>query len=365
LHDLLRTYAAERDQAETSVEDRRLGDARLFDWFAQTAIGAGKVRGECRRIDEIGVPLSGVEPEIFPDYDSADAWCEMEGDAVPTLVRAAVNRGHHDPAARLALQFWTFLLKRGDQDGAIALQRIACNSAQIAGMPEVEATALQQLGSLLSTANQFDEAVDVLHQSIALYTELGSTGGRSRARGSLALARYLQGQHEESLAEFTIALNLNSHAGDTKTRANLLNNVAMTQLSLGLPEKALRLAAKSLEIYRGHPDRAADSFPLDTLAQAYALQGRHDQAIALFTEAVQVALKYHWTSGAVGILIRLGKSYLATGDPVSAARVWQRAASLNDMTAGPRDCPERAELVELLEIVSEVSCSPSQALQWW
>jgi DNA-binding SARP family transcriptional activator/tetratricopeptide (TPR) repeat protein len=348
LHDLLRAYAAEQDQVETSADDRWAGDARLFTWFVQTVIEARVTRGELRSIDEVGTPLPGVEPETFADYESADTWCDLEADAVSALVRAAVDRGHHDPAARLALQFWTFLLKRGQQDEAIALQRIARDSARVADLPSVEALALHQLGTTLTFANQCDEAVDVLRQSIALYADLHSTEGQAHARGSLALARNLQGRHEESLTEFAAALDLSSQAGDTRIRAPLLNNVALTYLSLGQTETAIGFAAESLETYRLYPDRSADAFPLDTMAQAYDQQGNHERAIALYSEALQIALKYDRLSGAAGILIRMGESHLAAGDSVSAANAWRHGIDLIDRTARSRDQQERAELVELL-----------------
>ncbi|MCY4662915.1 MAG: tetratricopeptide repeat protein [Acidobacteria bacterium] len=160
----------------------------------------------------------------------------------------------------------------GDRENALAHYRLAVQFG-----PR-EAAAHYNLGIALMARRQPDEpvteAVEAFRQAVALDPDY------PEAHASLGAALLVEGEPQESIAAYERAIAL-----DPSSPRVL---VELAWLRATAPEPELRDVVRAITLAERARSLYGDTHPvlLDTLAAAYAADGRFDEAIALAREAV-------------------------------------------------------------------------------
>jgi tetratricopeptide (TPR) repeat protein len=101
-------------------------------------------------------------------------------------------------------------------------------------------------------------------------------------------------------------------------------------MQLGDHEMGLAHCQHALDTQREIGDRFGQADTLDSIAYAYGVLARHDEAAACYRQALQLYREFGDRYYEAQALSSLGDSRLAAGDPESAVAAWQEAVTILD-----------------------------------
>jgi tetratricopeptide (TPR) repeat protein/class 3 adenylate cyclase len=186
------------------------------------------------------------------------------------------------------------------------------------------AEACLRQGDLNTLLRRFGEAEAALERSLRLRDELGDAIGRRNTLRSLGLLRWHQGRDDEALdcIEATLAIDrergdLEAHVGDLANLGGVLRGMGQTDRARATLEEALRLSA---EANTGPDGRAGtdlahkQAYILHNLANVHRELGDEATALEYLEQArtltsdkrLPIQLSYHFTSTA-HIYLRQGR----------------------------------------------------------
>ncbi|MEV6281662.1 BTAD domain-containing putative transcriptional regulator [Kribbella sp. NPDC051770] len=345
LHDLLRAYAAE--ELAKATDDVDAAWERLLDWAVQSAVAGRLVLGEPQKLHYVEDPLPGTVTLTFADQPAARAWFDLELRGLMAMVTGGAARGLHAQAARLALLLWNALARLVSPDEALAIQRVAAESARVVGHPMLAALATNQLATSHGAKGDLEQADAEFTKALRMFTEIGNQAGVALIRGNLGFLRQLEGRFDESVEHQRAALEITRANGDDHATAGLLNNLAMTYNESGRYAEARLTAIECIRISEDLVDQRPLCFVLDTLGQAYVGLGEVELATERFAAAVMLNLKLGSPVAAVGSQIRLGQAWQGTDD-AAAEQAWIYALELIDDHGQSLLDDVRAEVEDLL-----------------
>lgn len=197
------------------------------------------------------------------------------------------------------------LQQKGNVDGAITLFRKALElKANYEEAHNNLGVALQQKGSLDEAIAHYQKALDIKPDDAEAYCNLGNVlqqqgdldgaiaryrkalelkSSYAEAHNNLGVALQQKGQADEAIAHYQRALEL---------IPNLVNaQRALAYLLATSPEARLRNGTKAIELAQRANQLTGGSNPavLDTLAAAYAEQGRFEEAVETVRQAIERA----------------------------------------------------------------------------
>ena len=262
------------------------------------------------------------------------------------------------------------------------------------------AEACLRQGDLNTLLRRFEEAEAALVRSLRLRDELGDAIGRRNTLRSLGLLRWHQGRDEEALAciEATLAIDrergdLEAHVGDLANLGGVLKGMGRTDRARATLEEALRLSAEAdagadgragtdlahkrayilHNLANVHRELGDEATALEYLAQArtltsdkrlpiqlsyhftstahiYLRQGRIEESLTLYRDAVELTRRAQFAPGLAQALRFLGEVLSGLGrhdealpalveaaglfaqlhDPVTEAGLWTEVARLHE-----------------------------------
>lgn len=334
VHDLLRVYAVELLDAGPPGE-RREGTERLLRHCLDTARLADHHLEPWRwRPTPGGPPRPTAAQPPLADKAAAATWFETELPALQAVIaQAAATDGLEHYAWELADACAVHLRRSGRRAQRAAVHALARDAADRAGDRVARATASRRLADALSRLHRTGEALRLLHETLRACRDLGdqegvrqvrlslvrvhdSCGATRRAlphaRLALAMAERTDdpfaladghtsvAQQWERLGEHTVALDHARRALDLYTRlghldgqAAILIGMGRAEQGLGRPAAAIRHYMVSLHLDRALGDRYREAHALEHLGDAHAALGRHEDAHALWEEALALFEDLH------------------------------------------------------------------------
>ncbi|GAA2269936.1 BTAD domain-containing putative transcriptional regulator [Glycomyces scopariae] len=340
LHDLLRVYAAELAAADGG-HDADL--ARLLDWYIATGLSARAHLQPTSEDPRLERP-AGVEPLAFADSQEALGWFEAEHANLVAAVGAAAAAGLDRRCWRLVHLLWAHLDRCRAWPEMAVLGEAGLAAARRAGDRFGEAEMLT-MGASLRHLGRFEEAIGSQREALALYFELGSTGGQAAVLNNLGMIFRSMGRHEEAIDHLRRCAALDEAAGDPADLAVSLFNLARSYIDAGRAAEAIEAAGRSLELLRGLGHRRGQGRAMEAIGLAHRQAGEHEAAARWLREASEVfgEIGDRWYESVS--LTALGRSLRAGGRGAEAAEVLERALALATELGDPRAAEIRA-LVE-------------------
>jgi DNA-binding SARP family transcriptional activator/Tfp pilus assembly protein PilF len=301
-HDLLRSYARGRAEAEDSVLERQTAVRRLVVWYAHAAEAARKVVDphRVRRLRLPPLPDTCELPE-FRDYEHALAWLEAERAGLIAVVDAAADSGLLDVAWQLPWILLSYFYRRSLWDDWITCYRKGLAAAQAADDRFGEATMYTGLGVAHSDLRQYTTAIDYHDAALAIFENLDDPHGMAWNLNNLGVI-YVELQRFDQAADcFQRALPMFRDTGETQGEAICLNNLGDTNRHLGRPDIAIEHLERALTVQRRAGDEAGLQYTLHSLGDAHHDTGQHEPAVRYYQEAIV-------TSRALGDQRKLARS---------------------------------------------------------
>lgn len=329
LHDLLRTYAAERVEQDDSA-DRDHARRTLLRWYAHHAWVAGRILVPTLADRYAGSDVeTPVQPRLeFAGPDEAFAWANLECLNAVAGIRIAVRHDVLGVAVVLSDLALAPLSLRRLWDDLFEISHLGLAAARRLGDTRGECHLLHGLAFTHRNVGQWQECGDVLLEALRVAGDLGDSWLQAQSLYYLGVLCIDQGKHAEAAQYLGPALPLSwgAHGGQLEGDIELYFGVAC--VGLGRHEQALRHAERSLELQRqaGNPHGAA--YVLHCMARAHQGLGAHHDAVALCDEALRSETPLIDPREHAAILDTLATSLQHTGDTARAIACWREAMAI-------------------------------------
>ncbi|WP_330273607.1 tetratricopeptide repeat protein [Lentzea sp. NBC_00516] len=359
-HDLLRLYAAEREENDA---ERAEATGRLLDWYLG-GVDAGALTLFPQRIR---LPIS-VATQGFDAQAEALAWLDTELPNLVAAARLAAERGParvawlladslrgycwlrmctvewlaiatagltaatsaDEPTGRAAAELSLADLHRLHGRYRIAIEHYtqAVEQARSGGWLGGANIALSNLGTAYFWLGELPAAAEHYRQSLEVAVRTGRVAGEANTLGNLGLVCQLQGELDRAAEHHTRALDLHRRLGNRSNEAVNLANLGETYHLLGRFDAAHDHVSRALALHREIGDRGAEAESLRVLAEIWLDQGEHDRALDSAVEAVALAadtghlpVRTNALNTLGGIRLRLGQAAEARADHDRALRL--------------------------------------------
>ncbi|OEV09343.1 hypothetical protein AN218_22855 [Streptomyces nanshensis] len=319
-----RGAAAQRE----SLEDRDRALRRWSDYLLGTATVAEHLLTTHREVSR-DIVFHPISPDFGEDKDAAQAWLDANMDDIAICQRAAEGRGWDTlvyqlphaawPHFRLhrPLELWLDMHRRGLRaairckdrlgqremltTGVIALRLLdrydeamewaeqALRLAREAGDRHGEAQGLHEMGVCHQGQGSHEEAADALSEAIRIREAINYPRGVAVSRHVLGEIAYARGRFRLAAEEFRLAGEGLNAAGDRfdAARSAAEEGHALAGLEeFGRAEELLHTALQEMRALGSDPE---ESRVLNMLAQAAAAQGRREEALELYEQALAIA----------------------------------------------------------------------------
>lgn len=171
-------------------------------------------------------------------------------------------------------------------------------SAELAERPAIQATLMQTIGRVYLNLGQYEPAIDMLEQALAI--QLATAGpGHAQAAAvrndlGLALIRVAEYRRARELLESALAQNRRDQGERSPAVAENLDNLSELEQATGDLERARSLAVESVEIFESYGDRFPREIAEAKSGLARILRARNELAAAeeLYREAIAITREH-------------------------------------------------------------------------
>jgi serine/threonine protein kinase/tetratricopeptide (TPR) repeat protein len=227
---------------------------------------------------------------------------ETTGDAAVRLATALVQAGHADEALAV---FDSLDVTDGEPDPRIDLIRseafhwlgryepqfaAAQRAVELATRqkaPFVRARALRLLGAAYWRLGDLDQGLETLAEARDLYTGGGHLKGEADVERMIGILQFEQGRLWEAKANYDRAASLYATLGNRRSEARALTNKALVLELQGDLDATIEVTRRALELFRQSQDPVAELITLVNLGEPLMVQGRLDEAQAVFDAALE------------------------------------------------------------------------------
>lgn len=347
LHDLIRSYAAERAEQDADPEQRDAAILRMLDHYLHTgATAAFLIRSSRRRIT-VAACQPGVTQEALADETAALAWLKDEYQVIIGAVALAAGSGFATHAWQIARTITDFLFRRGLVSECAAIQQTAIAACERAGEPAGKADALIALANSHERLGAYDSAHECLRQAFALFDRLGDQLGQGRVHHATARVFERQDRPDRMLASMARARDLFRASRERGEEVRALNGMGWSNALLGDYRQALTYCQQALALHGEHGDRSEQAAIQHSVGYAHHYLGEYEAAVAFYRDALHTFTAVGDRVSEATALTHLGDTYLALGNLDAVAASWRHAMEILDDLGRPDPANLRARLHEL------------------
>ncbi|MGH3358291.1 MAG: BTAD domain-containing putative transcriptional regulator, partial [Nocardioidaceae bacterium] len=352
MHDLVRDFAAEIAH-EDSASERTAATLRLRSWFLHSAARARLVWAPPTVPDLLPEIEAGVTVEEIDSPQAAFEWFDAHRSYLRRFIAGCVSDG--DPTGHLlAPMLFTHLRTGGIDHDALALFRLAEESARRLGDHEGQAACANYVAGCHFERGEPDEAIEAVERSRDLCAAAGDVDGELRAQGNLALVLKKLGRVDEAAAAYERVID---DARRLEARGqlgmNLLNASDFYQ-SEGRLEDAMRAGEEAVQVIGPHGNPVSYANAIDNLAEVRASTGDLLGAVETMESALDAYRDLRLRGDEAHALRKMGSFRLDLGDPASAREYWRAAdALLVELGVSEVRDVSRSELYALLASLDE------------
>ncbi|HEY0638551.1 MAG TPA: tetratricopeptide repeat protein, partial [Pseudonocardiaceae bacterium] len=326
MHDLLRTWAAERAVAEDGPAERASALERLYGYYVCGAASAIDLLYPAEQHRRPPVPDSPVVTHA--DRAAARAWLDAEG---PNLV-AVAGRAH---APLLSAILWRHLDVSSRYQEAEPLHRLALADTRRSGDRAGQAHALNNLAVLHWRLGRPTEAMERLRPALALYREVGDAHGIFRSLINLGGALWQLCDSDGATEHHEQALAVAVATDDGIGQAVALYNLGAMHERAGRYAEAERCCARSLELYRSAGDRVGEASVVAALGILATRRGRPAEAEERLVHGLELSAALGSRIGEARIRHHLGTLYERTERHQEALELHRQALAAHEEVHDP------------------------------
>jgi predicted ATPase len=296
-----------------------------------------------------------AQPETSPQmFDEWLVVLEREHDNLRAALRWAIQQREVDIGARLGLMMWRFWSENFHLgEGRRWLEAVLELGEPVDGIDEPTASARRWAflhliaGIMASGQGDYDRAVALCEESLALYERMGYRKGTSGPLRELGVVAYHRGDYDRAVRLSEQALEVTREFGSIFGAGLATCSLADGLRAQGDLEKARTLLEESLSLLRRkpYPLRVANALA-NTLARLGSIEcelGRDARAFELYRESLKLGRKFGFIHHVIGPLEGMARVAAVRGRPELAARLLGTSAAHREEMGVPLTLVERPD----------------------
>ena len=346
-HDLIRSYAAERAERDSSPGERAAAIHRMLDHYLHTAATAALLLRPSRPKPTLAPCQPGVTPENLAGHEQAVSWLKAEYPVLLSAIALAAESGSATHAWQIARALTDFLFRQGLSNECASVQQMVTAACDQAGDFGGKADALIALANARERLRDYDRAFDCLQEALTLFEQLGDRVGEGRVHHGLSRVYERQGRLSKALAHAAQAAGHFRACGDRGEEARALNGVGWFYAQLGSYQEAMTYCQQALRLQRDLGDLSEQASTLDSLGYAHCHLGDHEASVTCYREALHLFTAVGDQVSKALTLTHLGETYQLLGDLEAVFATWRQALAILDDLSHPDADQVRAKLEDL------------------
>jgi len=307
LHDLVRAYAGQRAELDSTAGERLAAAQRMTGYYTRAAQTAARMLDPDQPAPVPDPRLPGVAAEQFAGVDQAMAWFAAEYQVLLTLAARPVAAGDDGPAWQLARPLTSYFYRFSRWESHLASEQIALAHTTVDQANLVRAHLAETEDLSVRRDDRSDEAQAHLARSVLLWKEgdiaaAGSTGLRAlelaEADGSLALMskacnnlghfHAVQGDAARALPYCQRAVDLAGEAGDPVAEAYACHTLGYAYSRMGDQYLAGISYRRASSLFKQTSHRYLSAMSLDSLGDSYHRAGNASEAVGTWRQALDI-----------------------------------------------------------------------------
>jgi tetratricopeptide (TPR) repeat protein len=324
-HDLLRAYAAELAGAE--ADDHAAALLRVLDHYLGTARAANMLLYPSRGTVPLPPPQDGAGADPLGDPEQAGNWLRQERLVLLGALAKAAELGLDVHAWQIAFYLARFFDFGGYWDDWARAQEVAVIAA--ARLDDANALARTHLSATYACLKLGEEQQARTHatRALELFERRGDRNGLARAHLALHKVHEKDNDYAAGFEHVQYALILYWATANRTGLAIALDDTGFCHAHLGNLNRALSCSKQALHLHRETRNRIGEAGSLDSLGYAHHLLGDYHSAIEFYQRSFHVYSELSAFEAAC-VQVRLGDTYLATGNHRDARAAWQAALTV-------------------------------------
>ena len=229
--------------------------------------------------------------------------------------------------------------KGGDDERAVADLREAAEILELIDNPGEAARVLAALAVHQKNTGEYAEALSTFRSSLRTFEDLGKSGRAAAAavKTSMGQIRYLQSDYEEALALYAESLAVQEELGDRRAAAVTRHSIADVHLLRGEHDEALALYQESLAVKEELGDRQGAAVTKSGIADIHRLRGEYDEALRLYHGNLAVDEELDDRRGAAATKHSIADIHQLRGEYDEALRLYQESLAVNEELGDRRE----------------------------
>jgi tetratricopeptide (TPR) repeat protein len=344
LHDLLRSYSAERTVAEDSQQERTDAVRRVLSWYLLTA-DRGRRAVLPHSPTAPLLPAGRIESIVdFTDGPSAIRWFDTERLNLLAALRQAVELGQLDIAWKLPMAAGGFFELRSHGVEWAEIHELGVAAARALGDAFGEGANLVVLADAAWQLGQYEQAVNHYHRAASIGHELEVRWLEGFALRGLGLVREEQGDIEAAATHFAAALDVFRAAGNKRGEGMSLLSLGKCARARGQLTSAVEAGREAVAIFERIEDTWTIAWGQLALAASLAELDELAEAITALEQAATVFRDFEDQLSEASALALLGDLHARSGDRTTASQSWLRAAELYEALGDDKAADLRARI---------------------
>ncbi|MHA1110379.1 MAG: tetratricopeptide repeat protein [Promethearchaeota archaeon] len=176
-----------------------------------------------------------------------------------------------------------------------------------------KATALNNIGLLLTGQGKYNDAIILFKQALEIDKELGNSNKQSKRLNNIGTALSNKGDWSSASIHFKTALSIAELNNDLKGQAVRLSNLGVANSHLGNWKLAEEYHEKSLAIYEKSGDLPGRSTQLNNIGTLFFEMGNLEKSKSYLEEAITISNELGDLRGKATTLNNIGMYYRRTG----------------------------------------------------
>jgi predicted ATPase/DNA-binding XRE family transcriptional regulator len=312
MHILLRMYAEEK--LEEAGDTNKFRDAHL-SFYLRLAENSG-----LKSDAAIEIPWYKLLEKELDNFRAALNW--------------AAESGAQENGLRLASAIGFFWFENGYlHEGNCWLNSML--NLNIGQYPSARAFALINSGYIARNLGNFDQAVLLSKESLAIFKELKDKRGIGLSLLNLGIVSYLNNEFERGARLLTKSLTMFQETEDERHQAEALIRLADLRMRQGKFEVAVRLFQDGLLLSIKLDNKLAIAFSLGGLGDIHRLQGKYKKANEFFKDSLNIHWEHKHNLDIAFVLEALALDYKDLDLNEDATLLWGAAETLRERYNSP------------------------------
>ncbi|MEG5018251.1 tetratricopeptide repeat protein [Microcoleus sp. B4-C2] len=213
------------------------------------------------------------------------------------------------------------------------------------------------IGIIYINLNLYSRSIQFLQVSLAINQELNNKVKVGEILIVIATTYFRQGQYYQALEFYQRALVIHEELGDRVNIANSLNGMGIIYKGLAEYSQALKFYQRSLAISQEINDISAMGRLFNNIGLVYSYLGQNSQALVVFQQSLAARQKANDRSGEAITLLNIGTVYEKLKEYSKALNFYEKSLLIQ------RQLSERASMGRTLNHIGSVYSEQGQYVQ--